>query len=72
VWFDLELAYPELGDLQHGVSAFESVALMPTTLYGYGKMIRIVPKGVGLWFLLVSTRTLSTIGMLIFCKQLPG
>jgi putative ABC transport system permease protein len=37
----LELAYPELSDLQQGVSAFESVALMPTTLYGYGKVIRI-------------------------------
>ncbi len=37
----LELAYPELRDLQRGVPAFESVALMPTTLYGYGKVIRI-------------------------------
>ncbi len=37
----LELAYPELRDLQHGVPAFESVALMPTTLYGYGKVIRV-------------------------------
>lgn len=37
----LELAYPELRDLQKGVPAFESVALMPTTLYGYGKVIRI-------------------------------
>ncbi len=37
----LELAYPELRGLQQGVSAFESVALMPTTLYGYGKIIRI-------------------------------
>lgn len=37
----LELAYPELRDLQQGVAAFESVALMPTTLYGYGKVIRI-------------------------------
>lgn len=36
----LELAYPELGDLQRGVPAFESVALMPTTLYGYGKVPR--------------------------------
>ncbi len=35
----LELAYPELRDLQ-GVPAIESVALMPTTLYGYGKVIR--------------------------------
>jgi putative ABC transport system permease protein len=37
----LELAYPELRDLQQGVPAFDSVALMPTTLYGYGKVIRI-------------------------------
>lgn len=37
----LELAYPELRDLQQGVPAFQSVALMPTTLYGYGKVIRI-------------------------------
>jgi predicted permease len=37
----LELAYPELRDLQESVPAFESVALMPTTLYGYGKVIRI-------------------------------
>jgi predicted permease len=37
----LELAYPELRDLQQGVPAFGSVALMPTTLYGYGKVIRI-------------------------------
>lgn len=37
----LELAYPELRDLQKGVPAFASVALMPTTLYGYGKVVRI-------------------------------
>jgi predicted permease len=36
----LELAYPELRDLQQGVPAFASVAVMPTTLYGYGKVIR--------------------------------
>ncbi len=36
----LELAYPELLDLQSNVTAFESVAVMPTTLYGYGKIIR--------------------------------
>ncbi len=36
----VELAYPELGDLQQGVPAFSSVALMPTTLYGYGKVIQ--------------------------------
>ncbi len=36
----VELAYPELGDLQQGVPAFSSVAAMPTTLYGYGKVIQ--------------------------------
>src|SRR5271168_5648754 len=30
-----ELAYPELGDLQTGIPEFESVAVMPTSLYGY-------------------------------------
>lgn len=34
----VELAYPELGDLQ-ALKAFESVALMPTTLYGYGRVL---------------------------------
>ncbi len=37
----LELSYPELRDLQQGVAAFQSVAVMPTTLYGYGKVIRV-------------------------------
>ncbi len=37
----VELAYPELGDLQTAVPAFSSVALMPTTLYGYGKLLQI-------------------------------
>ncbi len=36
----LELAYPELRDLQKGVPAFDSVAVMPTTLYGYGKVLQ--------------------------------
>jgi putative ABC transport system permease protein len=36
----LELAYPELKDLEDGVDAFESVALMPTTPYGYGRTIQ--------------------------------
>ena len=36
----LELAYPELADLQEGVDAFASVALMPTTPYGYGRVIQ--------------------------------
>ncbi len=35
----LELSYPELRDLQQRVPAFQSVAVMPTTLYGYGKVI---------------------------------
>ncbi|WP_321472379.1 ADOP family duplicated permease [uncultured Paludibaculum sp.] len=34
----VELAYPELGDLQ-ALKAFDSVALMPTTLYGYGRVL---------------------------------
>jgi putative ABC transport system permease protein len=37
----LELAYPELKDLQQGVPAFQAVAVMPTTLYGYGKVIQV-------------------------------
>lgn len=36
----VELAYPELWDLQ-SVKALESVAVMPTTLYGYGKVIQV-------------------------------
>jgi len=36
----VELAYPELLDLQQNVKAFESVAVMPTTLYGYGVAIQ--------------------------------
>ena len=35
-----ELAYPELGDLQSGIEEFESVAVMPTSLYGYGKVLQ--------------------------------
>ena len=37
----VELAYPELGDLQSDVKAFSSVAVMPTTLYGYGKVLQM-------------------------------
>jgi len=33
------LAYPELRDLQEGVPGLSSVALLPTTLYGYGKVL---------------------------------
>ena len=35
-----ELAYPELGDLQQNINEFEFVALLPTSLYGYGKVLR--------------------------------
>ena len=35
-----ELAYPELGDLQTGIPDFEFVALMPTSLYGYAKVLQ--------------------------------
>jgi predicted permease len=35
-----ELAYPELGDLQGAVPEFESVAVMPTSLYGYAKVLQ--------------------------------
>jgi putative ABC transport system permease protein len=36
----VELGYPELHDLQENVEAFASVAVMPTTLYGYGQVIQ--------------------------------
>jgi putative ABC transport system permease protein len=36
----VELAYPELRDLEENIQAFQYVALMPTTLYGYGKVIQ--------------------------------
>ena len=35
-----ELAYPELRDLQTGIPEFESVAVMPTSLYGYAKVLQ--------------------------------
>jgi len=35
-----ELAYPELGDLQQNIQDFEYVAVMPTSLYGYGKVLQ--------------------------------
>ncbi len=34
-----ELAYPELRDLQESIKEFEAVALMPTTLYGYARVL---------------------------------
>src|SRR6266403_4046250 len=36
----VELAYPELRDLQENIKGFEHVAVMPTTLYGYGRVIQ--------------------------------
>lgn len=35
-----ELAYPELRDLQQSISDFEYVAVMPTSLYGYAKVVQ--------------------------------
>src|SRR5262249_5252021 len=36
-----ELAYPELRDLQENITDFESVAVMPTSLYGYVRVLQI-------------------------------
>jgi putative ABC transport system permease protein len=35
-----ELAYPELRDLQESIPDFESVAVMPTSLYGYARVLQ--------------------------------
>ena len=35
-----ELAYPELHDLQQSIPDFEYVAVMPTSLYGYAKVLQ--------------------------------
>ena len=35
-----ELAYPELRDLQENIADFEYVAVMPTSLYGYAKVLQ--------------------------------
>jgi putative ABC transport system permease protein len=35
-----ELAYPELRDLQESIPDFEYVALMPTSLYGYARVLQ--------------------------------
>jgi putative ABC transport system permease protein len=40
----IELGYPELHDLQQNVDAFASVAVMPTTLYGYGQTIQFTAQ----------------------------
>ncbi len=36
-----ELAYPELRDLQQNIPEFEYVAVMPTSLYGYSRVLQI-------------------------------
>src|SRR5215468_3952036 len=36
-----ELAYPELRDLQENIVDFEYVAVMPTSLYGYARVLQI-------------------------------
>lgn len=36
----VELAYPDLVDLQNNVPTFSSAAVMPTTLYGYGQIVQ--------------------------------
>jgi len=35
-----ELAYPELRDIQEGIPDFEYVAVMPTSLYGYARVLQ--------------------------------
>src|SRR5271168_3048584 len=35
-----ELAYPELRDLQESIPDFEYVAVMPTSLYGYARVLQ--------------------------------
>jgi predicted permease len=35
-----ELAYPELGDIQQNVPGLEYAAVMPTSLYGYAKVLQ--------------------------------
>jgi putative ABC transport system permease protein len=37
----VELAYPELHDFEAGIEGFEHVAVMPTTLYGYAKVLQV-------------------------------
>ncbi len=37
----VELAYPELRDLQENIQGFQHVAMMPTTLYGYAKVFQV-------------------------------
>src|ERR1700722_18591767 len=40
-----ELAYPELRDLQEGISDFAYVAVMPTSLYGYARVLQAGKAG---------------------------
>ncbi|MBV9743575.1 MAG: hypothetical protein JO099_07415, partial [Acidobacteriia bacterium] len=35
-----ELGYPELRDLEEGIADFEFVAVMPTSLYGYSRVLQ--------------------------------
>ena len=35
-----ELAFPELRDIEENISDFESVALLPTSLYGYSRVLQ--------------------------------
>ena len=35
-----EMAYPELGDLEENIHDFEFVAVMPTSLYGYARVLQ--------------------------------
>ncbi len=52
----VELAYPELADLTDNIEALESVALMPTTAYGNGRVV----QGVGLEPRTVNTAPVSS------------
>lgn len=36
-----ELAYPELGDLQQNIRSFAHAAVMPTSLYGYARVLQL-------------------------------
>ncbi len=40
-----ELAYPELRDLQENIGDFEAVAVMPTSLYGYARVLQTGNEG---------------------------
>ena len=38
----VEMAYPELRDLEANIKAFEYVAMMPPSLYGYGRVMQFL------------------------------